>query len=204
MFYVALGCSGFLVVHLFDVISLKRLPAVKPVTWAAGSGLLVYALTWLSLNGEKLAMPAWTVWLGWWLFSFSFLLLIYALFVNLPFRKTYIDKGVGDQLVTTGLYALVRHPGVLWFSLALGSLLPISRSSGLLIAVPAFVLLDILLVMVQDRFFFVRMFPGYDSYRKTTPMLIPNRRSLRAFKNSLFAYRDNKQVRRKQWKLLSS
>ncbi|MBI4267785.1 MAG: hypothetical protein HY662_03265 [Chloroflexi bacterium] len=204
MFYVSLGCFGFLVVHLFDVISLKRLPAIKPITWICGSILLVYALARLSLNVEKLAMPGWTGWLGWWVFSFSFLLLIFALFVNLPFRKTYVDKGVGDQLITTGLYALVRHPGVHWFSLALGSLLLISRSSELLFAVPLFILLDILLVVLQDRFFFARMFPDYDSYRKTTPMLIPNWQSIRAFMDSLLAYRAKKQIRRKQWKLLSS
>jgi hypothetical protein len=29
------------------------------------------------------------------------------------------------------------------------------------------------------------MFDGYDSYRRETPMLVPNRRSVNAFVNSL-------------------
>ena len=185
MFYIALGCFGFLAIHLFDIVSMKKWPAVKSVTWILGTGLLVYALTWLSLHSDRLTIPVWSTWLGWSLFLTSFPMLIYALFVNLPFHKTYVAAGVGDRLITTGLYTLVRHPGVYWFSLALLSLVLVSKSSRLLAAAPVFVLLDIVLVIIQDKFFFTRMFLGYARYQQTTPMLIPNRQSIRAFINSL-------------------
>jgi hypothetical protein len=45
--------------------------------------------------------------------------------------------------------------------------------------------LNTTLVVVQDRYFFPKMFKGYDEYQKETPMLVPNRRSLKAFINSL-------------------
>ncbi|MDO8715625.1 MAG: methyltransferase [Dehalococcoidales bacterium] len=127
----------------------------------------------------------WSTWLGWSLFLTSLPILIYALFINLPFHKTYVATGVGDRLITTGLYTLVRHPGVHWFSLALLSLVLVSKSSRLLAAVPVFILLDIVLVIIQDKFFFTRMFLGYARYQQTTPMLIPNRQSIKAFINSL-------------------
>ncbi len=107
-------------------------------------------------------------------------LLIYSLFINLPFRKTYVATGVSDKLIRTGLYALVRHPGVHWFILLVLSLILVSKSSLLLIAAPTFILLDVVLVIVQDKFFFGRMFDGYDSYRQETPMLVPNRKSISA------------------------
>ncbi len=185
MIYMAIGCLGFLVIHLFDIVSLKRLPGVKPFTWILGSGLLVYALTMLCLHSAKLPLPTWAIWLGWILLSVSFLMLIYSLFINLPFRKTYIATGVGDKLITTGLYALVRHPGVHWFILVLLSLILVSRSSLLLIAAPIFIFLDIALVTLQDKFFFGRMFEGYEGYRKKTPMLVPNRKSINAFTDLL-------------------
>jgi len=65
------------------------------------------------------------------------------------------------------------------------SLILVSKSSLLLIAAPIFILLDIVLVIVQDKFFFGRMFDGYGSYRQETPMLVPNRQSINAFINSL-------------------
>ncbi len=185
MVYIIIGCLGFLVVHLFDIVSLKRLPGAKPFIWILGSGLLVYALAMACLQPDKLPLSLWHTWLGWALLSMALFLLLYSLFINLPFRKTYIATGVGDELIRTGLYALVRHPGVHWFTFVLLSLILVSKSSLLLIAAPIFILLDIALVIVQDKFFFGRMFAGYDSYRQETPMLVPNRQSINAFINSL-------------------
>ncbi len=185
MIYVATGSLGFLVIHLFDIVSLKRIPGAKPFIWILGVGLIAYSLMMICLAPDKLPLPIWSTWLGWALLSVSIFLLIYSLFINLPFRRTYITTGVGDKLITTGLYALVRHPWVHCFTLLLLSLVLVSRSSLLLIASPVWILLYILLVVVQDKFFLGRIFHGYDSYRQETPMLVPNRRSINAFMNSL-------------------
>jgi protein-S-isoprenylcysteine O-methyltransferase Ste14 len=85
---------------------------------------------------------------------------------------------VGDKLVKTGTYALVRHPGVLWFGLFLLALVGVSRSKLLLIAAPLWFLLDVLWVWIQERFYFNQMFPGYEQYKRETPMLIPTRESI--------------------------
>jgi len=181
MIYIVVGIFGFIVVHLFDIVSLKRIPSgVKPCVWTVGSGLLGYSFIMMSLAPDKLLLPLWSTWLGWGLLLLSAFLLVYSLFINLPFRKTYIATGVSDKLITTGLYALVRHPWIHWFILILLSLILVSRSSLLLIAAPIWILLNILLVVIQDRFFFGRMFAGYDRYRKETPMLLPNRKSISA------------------------
>lgn len=187
MIYVAVGIFGFIVIHFFDIVSLKRIRGAKPVTWVVGSGLLVYSLIMMSLAPDRLPLPMWSTWLGWGLLLIALLVLIYSLFINLPFRKTYITTGVGDKLITTGLYALVRHPGVHWFTLAMIALVLVSRSVLLLIAAPILILLDILLVFVQDRFFFGRMFDGYDNYRRVTPMFLPNWQSVNAFIEGLWA-----------------
>ena len=182
MIYIALGIFGSIVIHLFDIVSLKKIPSgAKPCVWTVGSGLLVYSLIMLCLRSNALPLPEWTTWLGWGLLPIALFLLMHSLFINLPFRKTYIATGVGDKLVTTGLYAIVRHPWIHCFTLTLLSLVLVSKSSLLLIATPIWILLDILLVVVQDKFFFGRMFEGYDSYRRETPMLLPNRKSVNAF-----------------------
>ena len=180
MIYIVVGILGFLIIHVFDIVSLKRIRVAKPLTWILGSGLLGYSFIMMSLAPDKLLLPLWSTWLGWGLLLLSAFLLVYSLFINLPFRKTYIAAGVSDKLITTGLYALVRHPWIHWFILILLSLILVSRSSLLLMAAPIFILLNILLVVIQDRFFFGRMFAGYDRYRKETPMLLPNRKSISA------------------------
>lgn len=185
MVYIILGCAGFLIVHVFDLISIKRWPLLKPVTWGLGCGILVYSIAGLAVKGDRFIVTPWLSAAGWMLLLVSSLLLVYSLFLNLPFRKTYLEAGIGGKLITTGLYALVRHPGVHWFSLGLLALVLVTKSVQMLAAVPLFITLDILLVFIQDKLFFTRMFPDYRRYQEVTPMLIPNRRSIKAFINSL-------------------
>jgi len=179
------GIIGLIVIHISDPAAIKKVPVVKPVVWVVGGGLLTYSIVRIWLSPDKLPLPVWSVWLGWALLALSLATLVYSLFVSLPFFKTYVATGAGDRLVTTGLYALVRHPGVIWTVLLALSMVLASRSRPGLIAAPLFIALDILVVIIQDRFFFRRMFPGYDAYRRQTPMLVPNRNSLRAFVDSL-------------------
>jgi len=185
MLYIIIGAVGFVVVHIFDLVALKRIPRLKPIVWCLGSASLIYSLVMICRYPVKIMLPAWSTWLGWGVLTVSACLLVHSLFISLPFRKTYVDTGVGDKLIKTGLYALVRHPGIMWFPLFMVSLIPISRSSLLLIAAPTFIALDIVLVVIQDRFIFSRMFAGYDSYRRETPMLLPTRKSVSAFLRSL-------------------
>jgi protein-S-isoprenylcysteine O-methyltransferase Ste14 len=185
MIYIVLGGFGFLVIHLLDIVSIKRIAGLKPITVLVGNSLVVFSTIMLCLSPDKLALPVWTTGLGWGLLPISLFMLIYSLFINLPFGKTYVATGVGKRLVTSGLYALVRHPWVHWLTLLLVALILASRSSLMLIAAPIWLLLDIVLVVIQDRFFFGKMFAGYENYRRQTPMLIPNRRSIGAFINSL-------------------
>jgi hypothetical protein len=73
---------------------------------------------------------------------------------------------------------LTRHPGILWYALGLISLILISQRQLILLAAPIWLLMDVLYVWLQDRFFFPRMFPDYPRYQRETPMLIPNRTSI--------------------------
>jgi hypothetical protein len=132
-------------------------------------------------TGERLVLPAALVVLGWLVFLVAGAQLLYSLFINLPFRSTYITKGVGDRLVTTGLYALVRHPGVYGLAALMFGAAIVSGSSLLIVAVPIWMVVDVVVVYVQDHCFFDAMYPDYPSYRLDTPLLIPNWRSLVAF-----------------------
>ncbi len=179
------GAVGLVVIHICDLAAIKKVPVVKPLVWVVGLGLLTYSIVWTWVSPDKLVLPVWSTWLGWVLLVVSAIILAYSLFVSLPFFRTYVATGVGDRLVTTGFYALVRHPGVLWTLLLAASMVVVSRSRPALVVAPVIVAVDVLVVVIQDRFYLPRMFPGYDAYRRQTPMLLPNRNSLRAFVDSL-------------------
>ena len=57
MIYIVLGILGFIIIHFFDIVSLKRTPSgAKPCVWAVGSGLLVYSLIMLCLQSNTLPL----------------------------------------------------------------------------------------------------------------------------------------------------
>jgi protein-S-isoprenylcysteine O-methyltransferase Ste14 len=180
MAYITIGVLGFLVAPLFEVASMKRIPGAKQCVGVFAAGVVTCAMVMVCLKSERLELPLWLTSLGWVLLLLSLFLVAYSLFINLPLRQTYIASGVGDRLVKTGTYALVRHPGVLWYALLLLSLTLVSKAELLLIAAPVWLSLDLLYVFVQEKFLFRRMFAGYDDYRRETPMLIPSRKSIAA------------------------
>jgi protein-S-isoprenylcysteine O-methyltransferase Ste14 len=182
---IVMGVFGFLIIHIVDFVSLKKIPLLKPLIWISGIGLWIYSFIMICLAPDKLSLPIWSTWFGWILLTISILVFLYALFINLPFRKTYVATGVGDKLVKTGLYALARHPGAIWFILFMLSSILVSKSSLMFVAAPIYIVLNTMLVVIQDKFFFPRMFTGYDIYQQETPMLVPNRRSINAFIESL-------------------
>ncbi len=196
MTYIALGILGFLFIHLFDFFALRKTPFLKPIVWSSGSALLVYAVLMVSLSPDRILLPLWVTLFGWPLLILSVCLLVYPLFLNLPLMDTYIKQGIGGKLIKSGLYALVRHPGVYGFILVMLTLFLVSRSSLLLIAAPLWILVDIALVVIQDRYVFIKMFPEYREYQQQTPMLIPNRRSMAVFLNDIKKGYKNKRIRR--------
>jgi len=178
MRYIALGAVAFIIAWFFDLAALQRIRYLKQVIGLVFVILFGYALVMVARHPDKLPLPAWLSYAGWPLLLIFGLLLIYSLFLEIPFRQTYAADGVGDRLVKTGTYALVRHPGVLWLALFLLALVLVSRSRLLLLAAPLWILLDVLYVWIQERFFFGRMFAGYAQYKRETPMLLPTPASI--------------------------
>lgn len=179
MWYLLLGVLGFLIAYLFDLASVRERAYAKWIVGLTALGVIGYAHVGVTTTGDFLPLPASVAYVGWPVFILGSAAMIYSLFLEIPFKTTYVAEGVGDTLVTTGTYALVRHPGVLWYGLVLIGLIFISRRELLLWAAPVWFCMDIVYVWIQERFFFGEMFSEYASYASETPMLIPTRCSIR-------------------------
>lgn len=180
------GALAFVIAFGFDLANMAGMIPLKR-TIVGVSSLLFLLGFWLALR-EPPAIPApqWVVVLGTLITALGLILCAYSLVIEIPFQSTYIAPEAPSRLVTTGTYALCRHPGVLWFALLLIGLLIASRSAALLVAAPVWLGLDILYVWLQDRYFFPQQFPDYPDYRKLTPMLLPTPASVRRCGRTLF------------------
>jgi protein-S-isoprenylcysteine O-methyltransferase Ste14 len=182
-----LGAASFLLVFWVDVVSLRGLRVLKPVLWAASIALFVSGLVLAVLEPGRFGLPASISVVGWALAALSAVLLVYSLFLEIPFASAYIRKGKPSRLVTSGTYALCRHPGVLWLALFLAGAFLASGSLWVLAALPVWVGLDVLYVFLQEKLFFIPLFGAdYREYRGRVPMLVPTSRSARECARTLF------------------
>lgn len=117
----------------------------------------------------------------WLIFATIFLLyLLKSLFGSFSNSEAYADKPENREVVDTGIYALCRHPGVLFFAglymcLHLGISLPLKDAI-------IYITLNVILAVLEDKFFFPEFLEGYDKYKKKVPFLFPTKESI---KNSL-------------------
>ena len=103
---------------------------------------------------------------------------VYTLFFALPAEASYAKPGEKRPACTTGVYALCRHPGVLWFA---GVYVCLWLAAGLpLWEAALYSGLNVLLVVFEDRCVFPAQLEGYAAYQAQTPFLVPNRQSIRA------------------------
>ena len=80
---------------------------------------------------------------------------------------------------TDGVYALCRHPAVLWFTGLYFSLWLMVLTTEAVITFLIYILMDILYIILQERFIFFKTFKNYSEYQMNTPFLIPTINSIK-------------------------
>ena len=105
-------------------------------------------------------------------------LLIYTLFFALPFEETYVKQDA-HRTYDKKMYALCRHPGVLWFAGFYFCLWLAFGTNPLLVMAIWFSFLNFCYIILQDCYTFPKIFSDYRDYQKRVPFLIPNGKSLK-------------------------
>ena len=191
MINVIWGVLGFSLFLLYDLNSVIWKKKTLHGSFSVGCLLLVIGSVGLGYEAMTVGGPAGV--LDFILISFGILnmfLLIYTLFFALPFEETYCCRKEGgdgtnrveekSNVCDRGVYALCRHPGVLWFffffffcGLALHS--ELFFTGGII-----FSACNLGYVVFQDIWTFPKTFLDYGEYKKKTPFLIPDWKSIKA------------------------
>ena len=184
MFYIAVGGFSFILGYLRDLADVRNRVVIKKVLGLASISLAIFSTVMLSIRSPLLPLPHFLSLAAWPVFGVFALLFVYSVYIEIQLSQSRQDSKE-KRLVTTGTYALSRHPTFLWSVLAMGFLVLATRSQYLLIAWPLWSILELVWVWLQDRFFLPATFAEYDQYRQSTPMLVPTGKSLRRCLTSL-------------------
>ena len=181
MVSLSLGISAFILYFLYDINSFSWRRSFPRVFFTLGTVFLTGAI---GLDFYAACRTGSLGGIADWFFLVcalaSFSALIYSLFFALPFEETYARQTDGRGVYDKGVYALCRHPGILFFFLMVLFLgLAALPFHGLLLRGMFFSLLDLAYAGFQDRVTFPRTFCDYKRYQQETPFLIPTKASFR-------------------------
>lgn len=181
---ILLGCIGFCLYLVYDLNQSYLHQKWLQPCFLLGSSCVCISWIGMTIIGDKhvYSMFIQAVFL---ILAIVFaVLLVYTLFFAIPFKDTYVDESF-KYVCRVGVYALCRHPGVLFLfgftlfmSLALGS-------SLLLKGCFIFNICNIIYVVLQDKYFFPKCFDDYQDYKTKIPFLIPSRKSYYECVNSI-------------------
>jgi protein-S-isoprenylcysteine O-methyltransferase Ste14 len=190
MSFIILGIIAFIFFFLYDINSVIINNRLVCNSFWVGCFFLIAATTGIVMTSLDIKLADIGTLCVWGLFAILFLLLlIYTLFWELPFKETYIKTDTLPKIYKDGFYALCRHPGVLWFMGFYLSLWMMVKGPVLLTAGIIFSLLNILYVIFQDNWSFMKTFADYDEYMQTTPFLFPTFNSIKRCFQTLYLKR---------------
>lgn len=188
-----IGVAGFIFYFFYDMNSVLWKNKILHAFFAVGCLCILIAtgitVSEVCLTGGISDIPDW-VFLGAAVFFLA--VLLYTLFFALPFEETYQVQDAQRKVYDKGMYALCRHPGVLWFFLFYLCLGLACMPSDMLWQGIVYTVCNAAYVIFQDIWTFPRTFDTYGDYKKTTPFLIPNAKSIKR------AFQTRKSIGRKQ------
>lgn len=180
MFYIAVGCIGFLFFYLFDWNKIQFIHRWLNACFAVGILLLIYASIGILRSAQaQFELPFIARLFFGLLATLSLALQFYVLFFALPFKNTYLNDGKKQIVISNGVYGLCRHPGVLFFFFFFIFLWLTAGAHQILLAGLIWTAMDVLHVYVQDRWMFPKSLINYELYQEKTPFLLPDRKSFR-------------------------
>lgn len=172
-----LGLCAFALFFLSDLNDWRLGRQALKVCFPLG-GVLLTVGTILEIRRGEAPVSGWPRWLCILLAAGFLALLVYTLFFALPAEASYGCPGEKRPACTTGVYALCRHPGVLWF---MGLFACLWLAAGLpLMDAAVYCILNVCMVWFEDRCVFPELLEGYEAYQASTPFLFPSVESIRA------------------------
>lgn len=179
MWIKVLGSIGFLCCFLYDINSITRDNRFVKKFFFLGMALIACGTAGVFRNGwgAMVASPVRAVVFG--VIGLGmFAGLIYTLFFALPFEDTYVKENQKREAYTEGIYALCRHPGVLWFIGLYFCIAGMAFTREAVVDALFYSFWNFAYIVLQDMVIFPQTFWNYREYQKKTPFLLPNRKSI--------------------------
>ncbi len=172
---LTVGGIGFALILIYDLFQVTGKERLSWLLSLIGYGMVSASvlLPLLSLRPSATPLPERFALIAF--AAAAFLLLIYSVLFEIPLALKRSGRLATKprKVVSVGFYAVVRHPGFLWFTLGLLALVLLYRRGGLIQIAAGLVLFDFILILIEDLILFPRIFTDYGAYKERVPFILP-------------------------------
>ena len=163
--FFIIGTAGYILLILFDLAIIKRKVFLK---WVTMTGFILTAVPYVLLHRLYTSTHP----LPLQILLYSLLALCAGLLVFSVFLEVRLfSSGKEGKLYKGGTYSISRHPGFLWYTGVNCVIAWLFFRLDVLSLVIGLTVDNFLLIFLEDRVLFPRMFTGYDAYRREVPFL---------------------------------
>ena len=190
MLFILIGAIGFIMLLGSDIAGIKKYNFASKLLAFFGTLMIFNASIIILIIGETYHLD-----LGLRIiFGALGLMFLFFLIYSVVIEVRVSNNGT-KGLVTSGTYALSRHPGVLWlfFYYLFGSMF--FANIDILIAGMVWSFINVIYVMIQEKVVFTKIFADYENYKKSTPMLLPTLKSIKKCLGTLYGGENEKLTR---------
>ncbi|HKM05719.1 MAG TPA: hypothetical protein VJ869_01915 [Sphaerochaeta sp.] len=160
-----LGATGYLLAGLYDVAILNDKPLLRKFLY---SGFFITALPYPVIFFSWVSpLPGFIAWI-----IFAFVIVFALLLVYSVILEIALFSGSSGKLYQGGTYKISRHPGFIWYSIINVLVSIYYWNYRITMLCIGFILCNLLLITIEDRIFFPKMFAEYEEYRKNTPFFL--------------------------------
>lgn len=160
-----IGATGYLLAGLYDVAILYDKPLVRKLLYV---GFFITAVPYPVIFFTRVSpLPGFAAWIVFPLVIPFALLLVYSVLVEIA-----LHSGSSGKLYRGGTYKISRHPGFIWYTV-INMLVSIYYwNYHVTMLFLGLTLCNLVLITVEDRILFPRMFDEYREYRRSTPFIL--------------------------------
>ncbi|XMB85332.1 hypothetical protein RJG79_07840 [Mycoplasmatota bacterium WC44] len=174
-----IGIVGFVLLFIYEANQILWRKSFLKTFFTSGFVCIITATFIMALDGlSVIHVLSSSFFVGVFCFIIFFVLLIYTLFFSIPFTASYVEQFQQRSVYTQKMYALSRHPGVLWFIGVYWSLVLLFPTQSMIVLAVVLSTLNLVYVLIQDVWSFPKLFVDYQQYKNTTPFLIPSIKSI--------------------------
>lgn len=178
MIFVLIGLSSFVFFFIFDKNKLNGGSAINPYLNAMGFIILNVSTIMTIIKSKAHLAPIGQVVIGCILAFLGIILVVYSIFIELP-NDTFRAETKKTKVYRNGTYALCRHPSALWLIMVYIGIYLVWPGNIMLVMGIVISAANTIYVYIQEKFFFTELFTDYNEYKEKTPMLVPNKISIK-------------------------